>query len=161
MGIYSLQKLEYSKKKYLKDPTCEFFYYGVKILNDGKTKEIEIGATCITPISNPKIDDEKNVGHYGIGYRGNNGMLYEYGNKGTVFGPSFKTDDVIGFGANLITNDVFFTKNGKMIGFASENITNISRNGYEWFPAVSLHSKTAKVEINFGENPFIFNIREY
>ena len=128
---------------------CRLFYYEVKILHDGKTKEIEIGIT-------EKEDYESNVGYDGIGYRGCNGMLYEsIASNGRVFGPTFAKADVIGCGVNLTTNQVFFTKNGEMIGLTNQYL---SPGDLSWFPAVSLKAKNAKVEINFGELPFIFEI---
>ena len=130
--------------------TCNLYYFEVKILNDGKTKEIEIG------IALGFRDYTTNVGHHGLGYRGNDGKLYKLsaGNPGEEYGPTFGKDDVIGFGFNLQTKKLFFTKNGMII-----NLTNLRFNDNQnLFPAVSLHSKNAKVEINFGEDLFLFDI---
>ena len=128
---------------------CRLFYYEVKILHDGKTKEIEIGIT-------EKEDYESNVGYDGIGYRGCNGMLYEsFVRNGTSFGPTFAKADVIGCGVNLTTDQVFFTKNGEIIGLTNDYF---NPECSSCFPAVSLKAKNAKVEINFGELPFIFEI---
>ena len=128
---------------------CRLFYYEVKILHDGKTKEIEIGIT-------DEVDYQSNVGNNGIGYRGCNGMLYDLNSdKGTIFGPTFAKDDVIGCGMNLTTDQVFFTKNGKIIGLTNYFFNPESKSV---FPAVSLKAKNAKVEINFGELPFLFEI---
>ena len=130
---------------------CRLFYYEVKILHDGKTKEIEIGIT-------EKEDYEFNVGMDGIGYRGCNGMLYKsIARNGTSFGPTFAKADVIGCGVNLTTHQVFFTKNGEIIGF-TRHYFDTALGFSSWFPAVSLKAKNAKVEINFGELPFLFEI---
>lgn len=132
--------------------TCNLYYFEVKILNDGKTKEIEIG------IATDELNYTKNVGYEEncIGYRGNNGKLYEQ-NYGRAYGATFGKDDVVGCGFNLQTNNVFFTKNGVIIGLINQGF-NDNKN---WFPAVSLHSKKTKVEINFGEDRFLFDICKY
>ena len=135
--------------------TCNLYYFEVKILNDGKTKEIEIG------IATDKLNYTKNVGYKEncIGYRGNDGKLYEWNqqNAGREYGETFGKDDVIGCGVNSQTKNVFFTKNGMIIGLTNKPF-DANKN---WFPAVSLHSKNAKVEINFGEDLFLFDICKY
>ena len=126
-------------------------------MNDGKTKEIEIGITT------EKLNYTKNLGYdNGIGYRGIDGKLYEWSQRyqyvdGKEYGPTFGRNDVIGCGVNLQTKDVFFTKNGMMIGLTNEYFD----DRQTMFPAVSLHSKNAKVELNFGEHLFMFDICKY
>ena len=139
--------------------TSELFYFEVKILNDGNTKEIEIGLT-MSKNSNFVSSDDVNIGYDGYGYRGRNGNLYQFGRKrdGEIFGETFQKDDVIGCGVNSIAQHVFFTKNGEIIGLANMGFR---VQDQEWFPAVSLKGKNAKVEFNFGANPFIFKICKY
>ena len=128
--------------------TCNLYYYEVKILNDGKTKEIEIGIAM-------KEWPWENVGYYhGIGYRGNDGKLYVNSDCGKEYGLAFGKNDVIGCGINLQTKDVFFTRNGMIIGLTNEHFDDTKN----WLPAVSLHAKNAKVEFNFGNEPFMFDI---
>ena len=141
--------------------TCNLYYFEVKIVNDGKTKEIEIGIA--TDTLNYINIVEWNNGRRCIGYRGNDGKLYEWieyvGKEydGKEYGPTFEIGDVIGCGVNLQTKGVFFTKNGMIIGLTNEYF----EDNKTWFPAVSLHAKNAKVELNFGEHVFMFDICKY
>ena len=142
--------------------TCNLYYFEVKILNDGKTKEIEIG---VLDGDMAGLDFTENFGYDwdGIGYRGNDGKLYvsTYGEKMETiyayreYGETFGKDDVIGCGINVKTNCFFFTKNGDLIG-----LINFHKHNHKWklFPAVRLHAKNAKVEANFGEDRFLFDV---
>ena len=151
-------------------------------MNDGITKEIEIGiatdewTTLDVDIGrNPfALPYNENIGDKGIGYRGNDGKLYEwdecpsyYGKQNiNDYGPTFGKDDVIGFGVNLQTKERFFTKNGIIIGFTLDAFGRLQKygsfdNSKKWFPAVSLRARNAEVEFNFGERVFVFNICKY
>ena len=142
---------------------CNFYYFEVKILDSGTANEIEIG------ISRDGLGRGLNVGAKGKGYR-SNGKFYEETQEtySIEFGPSFRKDDVLGCGVlkrhcnsnedseNKGYYDVFFTNNGKLVGLTNEP----ADDTWTWFPTVSLHSRNSKLQMNFGDQPFIFDIGE-
>ena len=89
-----------------------------------------------------------------IGYCGNDGNIYNGSQSGSTFGPRFKTNDVIGCGLELENNTVFFTKNGYLLGPACRLVDKL------WYPTVGLNTKDAVVEINFGQELFVYDIDE-
>lgn len=50
------------------------------------------------------------------GYHGDDGMRFIEANQSTKFGPKFGQDDVIGAGVDIQSGELFFTKNGALIG---------------------------------------------
>jgi Ran-binding protein 9/10 len=73
-----------------------------------------------------------------------------------LFGPFFTSHDVIGCGFNLFTNEIFYTKNGRHIGVAFEDVPCVPL-----YPSVSMHSQGECVRMNFGQEPFRFDISAY
>jgi hypothetical protein len=83
-------------------------------------------------------------------YRSNTGRKYDghggvTASRGELYGSQFTTGDVVGAGIWLSKQEIFFTKNGEMLGTAFKSIGNLTL-----FPAVGIHTPGAKVEINFG-----------
>ena len=54
----------------------------------------------------------------------------------------------------MTNNSCFFTKNGKFIGTAFQNL----KKDVPWYPTIGMNSIGEKVEVNFGSKPFAFNI---
>lgn len=114
---------------------------------------------------------EEHVGWKGIsyGYHGNDGdIVYNdgtaaYGGEWKPFGPSWgsasgQSDEeaqayTIGCGLNMITSEVFYTLNGKMVGVAPITVAK-----GEYTLAVSLHAFGDSALINIGAAPFMFDI---
>ena len=90
-----------------------------------------------------------------FGYYSINGRKLFGGGDGKPYGPAFTQGDVVGCGINFNRDEIFFTKNGKYLGSA---FTHIPANLY---PTVALHSQEEKVTVNFGANPFKFDIDSY
>ena len=67
------------------------------------------------------------------------------------YGPSFTVGDVIGCGVNNITKEMFFTKNGFMIGVAFSGLHN------HLYPSVGLTSNGDRVYLNQGQIPFLWD----
>jgi hypothetical protein len=83
-------------------------------------------------------------------YRSNTGRKYDghggvTASRGELYGSQFTTGDVVGAGIWLSRQEIFFTKNGEMLGTAFKSIGNLTL-----FPAVGIHTPGAKVEVNFG-----------
>ena len=76
----------------------------------------------------------------------------------------FSIGDTIGCGYNAFNKQIYWTKNGIILGFAEENISRISTNNMKYFPTVFLNhkndSKEFKLIANFGEENFLFNSKK-
>ncbi|MCL4124384.1 UNVERIFIED_CONTAM: hypothetical protein GTU68_067453, partial [Idotea baltica] len=88
------------------------------------------------------------------GYHGDDGHSFCSSGTGQPYGPTFTTGDVIGCGINLIYNFCFYTKNGHYLGIA---FTDLPPNLY---PTVGLQTPGEVVDANFGQAPFVFDIKE-
>ena len=130
-------------------------YFEITLNNINKRHVVSIGV-----ISNPdKLDegfvvacDEGTIRLYS-----NDGKVYNKNGEGIKVIEPFKKNDVIGCGFNLITNEIFFTVNGKLIEkkfilFGEELCHSIGFNNYKY--------KT--VSVNFGNRePFKYDIISY
>ncbi|CAG8836550.1 24568_t:CDS:2, partial [Gigaspora margarita] len=91
-----------------------------------------------------------------IGYHGDNGRLYYERERGVNFGPLYTTGETVGCGINFFDNEIFFTKNGillgKMVLFKLEK---------KIYPTCGMASPNECVFVNFGTDPFIFPIDHY
>ncbi|KAL6492809.1 hypothetical protein OROGR_032568 [Orobanche gracilis] len=89
------------------------------------------------------------------GYHGDDGLLYRGHGKGETFGPTYTTGDTVGGGINYATQEFFFTKNGGVVGSVYKDVKG------RLFPTVSVHSQNEELTVNFGQNPFVFDIKAY
>lgn len=91
-----------------------------------------------------------------FGYHGDDGNKFHAGGLGRGFGPCFGPGDIIGCGINYHTNEIFFTKNGAMIGVAF--VCNLREPLY---PVVGIDTWNP-VMLNLGlDRPFAFDIAAY
>jgi hypothetical protein len=72
---------------------------------------------------------------------------------GSDFGPKFSTDDIVGAGIDHLKQKIFFTKNGELVG---HSIPNEVRGTL--YPTIGLHSRGEKVEVNFGQQNFKYDL---
>eukprot|EP00798_Chlamydomonas_sp_ICE-L_P022439 gene22438-29551_t len=86
------------------------------------------------------------------GYHGDDGHKFGGSGKGEEYGPLFGSDDTVGAGIIWSTRDIFFTKNGVMLKTAFSNVRGCL------IPTIGLHSKGESVEVNFGQQPFKFDV---
>ncbi|KAK9743286.1 hypothetical protein RND81_03G229200 [Saponaria officinalis] len=130
---------------------CLTYYFEMKVLNSGAHGYIAIGFTPVDfqMCRQPGWDANS------YGYNGDDGLLYYDGPSGEPFGPTFTEGDTVGAGINYATQELFFTKNGVIVGTASKNVK------CQLFPSIGLHSKNEEVTVNFRKEPFLFDIKAY
>ncbi|KAL4855353.1 Ran-binding protein M [Chlorella vulgaris] len=92
---------------------------------------------------------------HSYGYRGDTGRKHHssLNARGEDYGPAFGPGDVVGAGIHLTKHEIFFTKNGEHLGAAFRNVT-----GHPLFPTIGLHSEGAHVAVNFGRQPFQYDV---
>ncbi|CAG8685630.1 16407_t:CDS:2, partial [Funneliformis mosseae] len=117
------------------------FYFEVEITSKGKNGYIGVGF-CEKEVYLNRLPDD--------------GNKFESTGTGAPYGPPFTTGDIIGCGINFYKKKAFYTKNGKNLGIAFQNL-----QGNDYYPTVGLRTKGEKVKINLGQEPFKFNINAY
>ncbi|KAL9234615.1 hypothetical protein vseg_009469 [Gypsophila vaccaria] len=130
---------------------CVAYYFETKVLNSGAHGYIAIGFTPkdFQMCRQPGWDANS------YGYHGDDGLLYYDGRSGEPFGPTFTTGDTVGAGINYASQELLFTKNGVIVGTVFKNVK------CQLFPSIGLHSKDEEVTVNFGKEPFLFDIKAY
>ncbi|BBN00100.1 Ran-binding protein 9/10 [Marchantia polymorpha subsp. ruderalis] len=124
------------------------YYFEISLKDRGQRGVISIGFTD----ENFKMSRQPGWEPNSYGYHGDDGLLYHGRGRGDSFGPTFTTGDTVGAGINYAAQELFFTKNGKLVG------THIKEGKGPLYPTIGLHSPSEKVEVNFGQKPFIFDI---
>jgi hypothetical protein len=133
-----------------RQPRRRYYYFEITIKDCGLRGYIGIGFTD---------EDFKNYRQPGwesnsYGYHGDDGNLFhEPLRPDTGFGPTFSTNDIVGAGSDHLKQKIFFTKNGKLVG---RYIPNEVKDTL--YPTIGLHSRGEKVEVNFGQQNFAYNL---
>jgi hypothetical protein len=70
------------------------------------------------------------------GYHGDDGHSFACSGSGKPYGPTFTTGDVVGCCCDFVKNQVFFTKNGQILGVAFKDIFKDT----QLFPSVGLRT---------------------
>ncbi|KAH6558371.1 hypothetical protein KP509_1Z067400 [Ceratopteris richardii] len=125
------------------------YYFEIYIKDRGNRGTISIGFTDEHFKTTRQPGWDPNT----YGYHGDDGYLYYRGNgHGEPFGSTFQTGDTVGAGINYSSQEIFFTLNGKLVGSRHKDVK------CPLYPSVGMHSPNERVDINFGQNPFVFNI---
>eukprot|EP00249_Psilotum_nudum_P007140 c20336_g1_i1 orf=333-1706(+) len=124
------------------------YYFEISIKDRGQKGFISIGFSDEHFKTGRQTGWEPNS----YGYHGDDGMLYHGQGKGDNFGPTFTAGDTVGAGINYASQEIFFTKNGKLVGTCTKDVK------VPLYPTIGLHSPNEKVEVNFGQRPFIFDL---
>lgn len=98
---------------------------------------------------------------FSYGYHGDDGgIFHSSGDMLKRFGPSFGKGDTIGCGVSYHPRNggIFFTLNGKFLGFAWANLDGLAQK--ELYPTVGVDSN-APVDCNFGAKEFKFNLNDF
>lgn len=111
-----------------------------------------------------------------IGYHGDDGFAYMGSGKGTPFGPTFTTGDIVGCGVNFAKKLIFFTTNGQYIGMADvsgiacvvnlgwhvgEKAYPLDKSSEALYAGFGMKSPGESGSANFGFSSFAFDIEGY
>ncbi|CAA0809884.1 SPla/RYanodine receptor (SPRY) domain-containing protein [Striga hermonthica] len=127
------------------------YYFEIYVKNAGAKGQISIGFTT----AGFKLRRQPGWEANSYGYHGDDGLLYRGHGKGETFGPTYTTGDTVGGGINYATQEFFFTKNGVIVGSVFKDVKG------PLFPTVAVHSQNEEVTVNFGKDPFVFDIKAY
>ncbi|XP_011096432.1 ran-binding protein 9 [Sesamum indicum] len=127
------------------------YYFEIHVKNAGSKGQIAIGFTTSAFRLRRQPGWEANS----YGYHGDDGMLYRGHGKGDTFGPTYTTGDTVGGGINYATQEFFFTKNGVVVGSVYKDVKG------PVIPTVAVHSQNEEVTVNFGKDPFVFDLKAY
>lgn len=127
------------------------FYFEVTIISKGRDGFIGVGfcRQCVPMTRLPGWEDDS------WGYHGDDGHSFCCQGTGQEYGPKFSTGDVIGCAINFVSGECFYTKNGVHLGIAFTGLTG------ELYPSIGLRTIGEQVRVNFGAQPFVFDIDYY
>lgn len=132
---------------------CGVYYFEMKVLSKGEDGFIGIGFCC----AENNLERLPGWDANSWGYHGDDGHFFAGSGTGREYGPSFTTADVVGCGVDFADGSAFFTKNGKFLGTAFKGID----PGKTLYPSVGLRTLGEKVTVNFGHEPFVYDIEQY
>ncbi|XP_052189631.1 ran-binding protein M homolog [Diospyros lotus] len=127
------------------------YYFEIFVKNAGSKGQIGIG--FITEGFRMRRQPGWEPNSYG--YHGDDGFLYRGLGKGEAFGPTYTAGDTVGCGINYASQEFFFTKNGIVVGTVYKDLKG------PLFPTISIHSQNEEVSVNFGKEPFVFDLKAY
>ncbi|XP_051139589.1 ran-binding protein M homolog [Andrographis paniculata] len=127
------------------------YYFEIFVKNAGQKGQIAIGFTT----AGFKVRRQPGWEANSCGYHGDDGLLYCGHGKGETFGPTYTTGDTVGGGVNYEAQEFFFTKNGAVVGSVIKDVRG------PVYPTVAVHSQNEEVIVNFGKDPFVFDIKAY
>ncbi|GAA5893581.1 hypothetical protein JCM6882_007855 [Rhodosporidiobolus microsporus] len=154
---------------------CGVYYFEVTVVDKGVSGYIGIGLSHRTVSLSRLPGWEENS----YGFHADDGRAFCCQGTGEPFGPTFTTGDVVGCGVDWtgaggrrgerersgpgargreagkgerVGGRVFFTKNGDFLGYAFCNLRG------KLYPTVGLRTPNESVRVNFGADPFRFDI---
>ncbi|XP_051216916.1 ran-binding protein M homolog [Lolium perenne] len=127
------------------------YYFEMTVKNAGLKGQTSIGFTT----ESFKMRRQPGWESQSCGYHGDDGYLYRGPGKSESFGPKFTSGDIIGAGINYISQELFFTKNGSLVGSFPKDIKG------PLYPTIAVHSQDEELTVNFGKEQFCFDIEGY
>jgi hypothetical protein len=143
--------LAVASKSFNVDRCGSFGYFELQVINPGPRRLLTLG---LLPPKYPVEGKQPgwNAGSFGL--HGDDGAIFCQAGSGDPFADRFEPNDVIGCGVYWPTKEVFFSINGRFLGFAPSKVT--TRRLYA---CVGIRNEDAKYRINFGSEPFRFDFR--
>ncbi|PSS31825.1 Ran-binding protein like [Actinidia chinensis var. chinensis] len=127
------------------------YYFEIYVKNAGAKGQIAIGFTA----EGFKMRRQPGWEANSYGYHGDDGYLYRGQGKGETFGPTYTAGDTVGAGINYASQEFFFTKNGTIVGPVYKDVKG------PLFPTIAVHSQNEEVRVNFGKEPFFFDLKAF
>lgn len=128
-----------------------FGYFEVTVINPGPRRLLTLG---LVPPNYPKEGKQPGWNQGSFGLHGDDGALFCQAGSGDPFADRFEPGDVIGCGVYWPRKEVFFSVNGRFLGFAP-----VSVSSSRLYPCVGVRNEDAAFRINFGIEPFRFDFR--
>ncbi|ELP93912.1 hypothetical protein EIN_178690 [Entamoeba invadens IP1] len=125
----------------------DVFYFEAKMT--GKAAVACVGM-CQVPTQNVHLGTEE----HSIGYHSSSGCVLSQKNGTQHNTTNYHEGDVIGCCYNFNADELFFTKNGTKLLSYNYNAKK------DFFPSISIES-FEKLEINWGQHPFVFDIASF
>jgi len=98
-----------------------------------------------------------------FGYHGDDGGIFHASGVMTArFGPTFGAGDTVGCGIDYVTRGIFFTLNGKFLGYGWKNLKSDLLN-HDLYPVVGIDTNSP-IRLNFGtspQRPFLYDLEEF
>ena len=85
----------------------------------------------------------------------------KYHNRRRLYGPKFTVGDTIGCCINFCDHSIFYTRNGELLDVAFPEILIDESSKDDIYPMVGLYSPGDHIRVNFGREPFVFDIAQY
>jgi len=124
------------------------YYYEVEVKDAGNHGKIAVGFADKTF----KLSRQPGWELHSYGYHGDDGQKFSGSGTGHPYATPYGAGDVVGAGIILSTQDIFFTKNGKLLDIAYHQVK------LPLYPTIGLHSTNECVEVNFGQKKFMYDI---
>jgi hypothetical protein len=94
-----------------------------------------------------------------FGYHGDDGRTFHSGG-GARFGSAFGVGDTVGCGIDYVARGIFFTLNGRFLGYGWKNLGPELLN-HALYPVVGIDT-SAPIQLNFGTcKPFLYNLDDF
>ena len=78
-----------------------------------------------------------------------------------IKGPTFGPGDTVGCGIDYVAQGIFYTLNGKFLGYAWKGLGLTLIQNQDWYPVVGIDTNSP-INVNFGTKPFQFDLeREF
>jgi len=134
-------------------PCGALYYFEMTIDNAGKDGAIGIGLYPVT--ENPILTIMPGWQFGSFGYHGDDGKKFcdkTYG-QGDPYGPPYSAGDTVGCAWDQVKGTIYYVLNGNNLGVAFDKVPSVP-----FWPVVGIHTMGAKVNVNFGLDPFKYKL---
>lgn len=129
-----------------------FGYFEVKVVNPGVRRLLTLG---LVPGRYPVEGKQPGWLDGSFGLHGDDGAMFYGSGVGDSFADRFEPGDVVGAGVIWSTGEVFFTINGRFLGYSP-----VKTRTKKLYACVGVRNEDARFRVNFGgSEPFRFDFR--